>query len=57
MPDIAAQKLIDYAARLGDAERYLPEEVDTLIPGATRFRDDLLEMRDHLQSLLHTTQT
>jgi hypothetical protein len=55
LPDIAAQKLIDFAARLRDAEKYLPEEADALVPGATRFRDDLLEMRDYFWSLLHAT--
>jgi hypothetical protein len=43
--EIAAQRLIDYAARLSDAEKYLTEDVDTFVPGAIRFRDDLLEMR------------
>jgi hypothetical protein len=45
LPEIPAEKLIDFAARLSDAAKYLPEEAEAETPGVIRFRDDLLGMQ------------
>ena len=55
MPDIPAHKLIDFAARLSDAEKYLPDEAELETPGAGAFREDLPDMRDYLASALKAT--